>query len=104
MALLYGSICLSNIPKELCKRVKCQDGVERVFLNISVVEKKQPQVFGERTYTHFVSCQPKKEERKENVNYILGDLETYAPKVAQTPTFEQIANSPSVDESDDLPF
>lgn len=29
--MLRGSICLSDIPKELIKKVKCKDGKERCF-------------------------------------------------------------------------
>lgn len=79
-SILIGSICLTDIPKELIKRVVCKDGKERAYLNLAIIEKKQPQSFTNngitRTYTHFISCAPKKEERKDGVNYILGDLET----------------------------
>lgn len=79
-SILTGSICLSDIPRELVRKVTCRDGRERMYLNIAVITKKNPQTFTnngvDRTYTHFVSCSPKQEERKEGVNYILGDLET----------------------------
>lgn len=39
MANLYGSICLSDIPKELMKKVMTAKG-EKIFLNISIGEKK----------------------------------------------------------------
>lgn len=100
--MLLGSICLSDIPKEVMKKVMCKDGKERIFLNISVCERKTPATFGDKTYTHFISCAPKKDERKEGVNYFIGDLQTYEPQ-PRTPTAEQIANAPSVTD-DDLPF
>lgn len=103
MSSLYGSICLSEIPREQMKKVLCKDGKERIFLNIRVSERKEPATFGNNTYTHFVSCSPKKEERKEGVNYFLGDLQTYNPQPS-TPTPEQIAGAPSVSPEDDLPF
>ena len=28
MAILSGSICLSDIPREQMKKIKCKDGVE----------------------------------------------------------------------------
>lgn len=65
MSSLYGSICLSDIPRSQMKKIMCKDGKERIFLNIFVGERKEPATFGDRTYTHFVSCSPKKEERKE---------------------------------------
>ena len=98
--MLYGSLCLSQIPRELIKKVMCKDGKERCFLNISIIERKEKSQFGD---THFVSCAPKKEERKENINYIFGDLKTYEP-TPNTPTQEQINSAPSVTADDNLPF
>lgn len=108
-SLLTGSICLSDIPKSQMRKVLCKDGKERIYLNIAVVTKKQAQTFTNngisRTYTHFISCAPKKEERKEGENYILGDLETrtFAP---QAPTQEDVDAAPRVAPGDplDLPF
>lgn len=68
MSSLFGSICLSEIPREQMKKVMCKDGKERIFLNIWVGERKEPATFGSNTYTHYVSCSPKKEERKDGVN------------------------------------
>lgn len=56
MSSLYGSICLSDIPTEQIKKVRCKDGKERLFLNIFVGERKEPSEFDGRRYTHFVSC------------------------------------------------
>jgi hypothetical protein len=102
---LTGSICLTDIPVSQMKKVMCKDGKERVFLNVAIFAKKQPQTFGDRTYTHFISCAPKKEERIEGENYIMGDLETRSSK-PQTPTTEDVANAPSFapNEKPDLPF
>lgn len=106
-SLLTGSICLSDIPRSQMKKVMCKDGKERVYLNIAVIARKQPQSFTNngvaRTFTHFISCAPKKEERVDGENYIMGDLETktFAP---QSPTTEDINNAPSVGPDVDLPF
>lgn len=100
MSSMYGSICLSDIPKEQMKKVKCKDGQERIYLNVRVVERKQPSQYG---HTHFITCEPKKEERKEGVNYIFGDLKEWS-SVANKPTAEDINNAPTVGEDDDLPF
>lgn len=95
---MYGSLCLSNIPKRLFKKVMCKDGKERVFLNIKVVKRKEPK-FG---YTHFFSCEPKEEkDRVEGEMYICGDLTEYSP---QMPTAEEIAAAPPIPEDDQLPF
>lgn len=100
MALLFGSICLSDIPRSEIKKVMCKDGQERLFLNVAVIERKEASQFGD---THFISCAPKQEERKDGVNYIIGDLKVWNPK-PQQPTQEEIAQAPSVAEDDDLPF
>ena len=109
-SLLSGSICLSDIPKSQMKKVMCKDGKERIYLNVAVITKKQPQTFTSEngvahTNTHFITCAPKKEERIDGVNYILGDLETrtFTP---QSPTPEDVANAPSIapGENPDLPF
>lgn len=94
--LLYGSICLSRIPRELIQDVTCKDGQVRKFLNIKIVERKEKSQFGD---THFVSCEPTKDKRKEGVNYIIGDIKTWEDnqQQAQQPQGQQAAN-------DDLPF
>src|SRR5574344_1221017 len=99
MALLIGSICLSNIPKEQIKKVKCKDGIERLYLNVAVCEKKEKGRFGD---THFLTCAPKKEERKDGVNYIIGDLKQWE-QANVAPTTEEIEGAPVSDDTD-LPF
>ena len=102
--LLIGSICLSKIPRSEMKKIMCKDGVERVFLNVAVVERKEKSQFGD---THFISCAPKKDERKDGVNYVIGDLKVWNPE-PQMPTTEEIAAAPAYvpdPASDDaLPF
>lgn len=62
MAILSGSICLSDIPREQMKKIKCKDGVERIYVNVAVIERREKSQFG---HTHFITCSPKKEERVE---------------------------------------
>lgn len=57
MAILSGSICLSEIPREQMKKVMCKDGVERIYVNVAVIERKEKSQFG---HTHFITCSPKK--------------------------------------------
>lgn len=108
-SMLTGSICLTDIPREMMKKVLCKDGVERVYLNISVLTRKEPVTFGgkdgnPRTYTHFVSCAPKKDDRKEGVNYIIGDLTERVFEPAVTPPSpQQVEQAPAAAPSD-LPF
>jgi len=104
-----GSLCLSDIPKELIKVVKCKDGVERAFLNISIHELKEPRVdeSGKVTSDHFVSCAPRKEERDEKKNYIFGSLRKWNEQAnSAMPSQEDINNAPSyVDgQNTGLPF
>lgn len=101
--MLLGSICLSDIPRDVIKKVMCKDGKEKFFVNVAICERKESVTFGDRTYTHFVSCAPKKEERKDGVNYFIGDLQTYNPQ-PKTPTLEQIDSAPGLSENDELPF
>lgn len=98
--MLLGSICLSDIPRSEIKKVMCKDGKERMYLNIAVIERKEKGQYGD---THFISCAPRKEERKEGVNYIIGDLKTWEP-VSLMPTTDEIASAPAVDDEDVLPF
>ena len=93
---IYGSICLSDIPKRLFK--KADNG--KVYLNISIHKRKEVGKYG---HTHFISCAPKKEEQQEGEFYICGDLKEYVPVSTQTPTAEDINNAPAA-EDDDLPF
>lgn len=100
--ILYGSICLSDIPKEEIKAIQCKDGKRRLFLNVSVIERKERSQFG---HTHFVTCSPRKEERREGVNYIIGDLKTHEPQPS-APSPEEVAAAPAAtrEDFDDLPF
>lgn len=99
--LIYGSICLSAVPKELFKKVRCKDGQERVYLNIKVVRRKEVSRFGD---THFVSCAPRQEEQVDGVNYICGDMKEYVPQQQQRAVSqEDIAAAPKASD-DDLPF
>ena len=97
---IYGSICLSDVPKELFKKVKCQDGKERVYLNIAIKKRKEVGKYG---HTHFITCEPKdKDERKDGVNYICGDLTEYVAK-GNTPSAEDVNSAPAAG-ANDLPF
>ncbi len=110
MAMKFvGSICLSDIPKSEIKMVECRDGKKRAFLNISIHEKKEPfkDANGKVISDHLISCAPKKENRQEGVNYIIGNLRTWQEQTAALPTPEDIAAAPSYEEAgenDQLPF
>ena len=98
-----GSICLSDIPREVMKKVMTRNG-EKVYVSVYIGESKTPATFGDRTYTHYVSCGPRREERKEGVNYFIGDLMEYGTQARDVPSPEEIGGAPSVGDDYDLPF
>lgn len=113
--VLTGSICLSDIPKELIKKVETKQidpatgkPITKMFLSLAVMELSEPSKFGD---THFISCAPKKEERIEGRNYIVGNFKRWIPKTEHI-TQEQINNAPSLspeeveelEKTSDLPF
>jgi hypothetical protein len=98
--ILSGSICLSEIPREQMKKVKCKDGTIKIYLNVAVIERKEKSQFGS---THFITCSPKKEERKDGVNYIIGDLKEYIMQ-SNAPSPEEVNASPTIGPDDDMPF
>lgn len=67
MAGYYGSICLTDIPKELITTGK--NG--KKYLNIEIGERRQPSQFGA---THYVKASVKQEQKRDGVNYYIGDL------------------------------
>ncbi len=116
--VLTGSICLTDIPKELIKVVETKQidpatgkPITKKFLNLAVMELSEPSKFGD---THFISCAPKKEERIEGRNYIIGNFKKWIPKTervsqediaaARSMTAEEIAAAEAAGESSDLPF
>ena len=64
---LYGSICLSDIPKELITVGK--NG--KKYLNIEVKERREVSQFG---MTHYIKAYCKKEHQRQGVNYYIGEL------------------------------
>ena len=93
---LYGSICLTDIPRELFR--KADNG--KVYLNLRIYERKEIGKFG---HTHVASCAPRKDEQKEGVNYFCGDFKVSEPQQYAPPTPEQVAAMPPAEPAD-LPF
>lgn len=91
----YGSLCLSDIPRRLIKEGK--DG--KMYLNINIVERKQPSQYGE---THFIVASCRKEEQVENENRFIGGCQPFAKREAYTP--EDIEKMPVAQKTDELPF
>ena len=99
-----GSICLTDIPKELIATGK--NGKE--YLNIAIFANKD----GANQWgnTHYMTCAPKKEERQEGVNYIIGNLKERGGESANpvdninAPKGEETAAQQASGSDDDLPF
>ncbi len=67
MANFYGSLCLTDIPKELITTAR--NG--KKYLNIEVNERREVSQYGA---THSVRCSVRKDEIREGVNYYIGEL------------------------------
>ena len=92
---VVGSICLSDIPKERIK--KAENG--KVYVNIALYAMRKEDDYG----NHYVaSCAPKQEERKDDVNYLVGKFRVLPPK-NEPNTPEDIDNLPPVDVNE-IPF
>lgn len=94
-----GSIELTAIPKEVIKVVE-KDGKKKMFLNFGVLEMDTPSKYGD---THCITCAPKKEEKKEGVNYLCGHLKPWVEKEKQEDP-AVVAAAPVASESDKLPW
>lgn len=90
MANYYGSICLSDIPKE--QIVKAKNG--KKYLNISINERQEPSQYG---HTHYIRMKDKKDDK---VVYI-GELKPSLYDNQQAQAQQQV---PQQQEDDDLPF
>lgn len=101
MAGFYGSLCLTDIPKELITTGK--NG--KKYLNIEIGERRQPSQYGA---THYVKASVKAEQKRDGVNYYIGDLKPSrydgqaAQQSAAPETQNQAFNVP--DKDGDLPF
>lgn len=95
---LYGSLCLSDIPKELITVGK--NG--KKYLNIVVNKRREVSQFG---MTHIMSrLIVKKEQQREGVNYYIGELK---PSSYQNNNAAGQATSSAPggeNKEDDLPF
>lgn len=93
-----GSICLTDIPKETIKIVE-KNG--KKYLSIAVLELTEPSKYGD---THFISCAPKKDERIEGRNYIIGNLRTWHNPEQVSQADINAAPTLTEEEQNDLPF
>lgn len=95
---LYGSICLSDIPKEAITTGK--NG--KKYLQINIGERRTPSQWG---HTHYVRVYAKQDTLPEGTNLFIGDLKisTYNnDNNADNP--QQTETTTSTDQSSGLPF
>lgn len=84
---LYGSMCLSDIPKELIRTA----GNGKKYLNIEVNERREPSQYGQ---THYVKASCRKDQAKEGVNYYIGELKPSAYQPYQQQQQQQQQRQP----------
>lgn len=90
---LYGSVCLSDIPKELIRKSE-KNGKQ--YINIGISQLREKSKFGD---THTITVNVPKEQRKLSDKAIyIGNLKTWDGGSASQRAPTQQA------EEDDLPF
>lgn len=96
---LYGSICLTDIDKSLITTAK--NGKQ--YLNIELRERREPSQYG---HTHYIKQVAKADQRKDGVNYYIGDLKPsqYQQQAPQQAPQQQVRQAPPVNPNDELPF
>lgn len=85
---LYGSICLTDIPKELI--TVGRNG--KKYLNVVINKRREVSQYG---MTHYVKAHCRKELQRDGVNYYIGDLK---------PSSYQNNNTSTPTQNEDLPF
>lgn len=84
---LYGSICLSKIPKELITKDKQGNS----YLNIAISKRKEVSQYGD---THTIVASVKKEDRKDGEKPIyIGNLKEWNNQNNDNPPKEQNKNN-----------
>lgn len=64
---LFGSICLSDIPRELI--TTASNG--KKYLRVEIRQRKDTDQYGN---THYVKAYGRKDQRRDGVNYYIGNL------------------------------
>lgn len=95
---IIASLCLSDIPKEAIK----VGNNGKKYLSIVIAEGREPDAYDN---THYITISQTKEQRdaKEKKVYI-GNGKAYRPQATAPVTAEDVANMPSAESTDDLPF
>lgn len=93
---LFGTICLSDIPREL---IRTSEKNGKKYLTVIVGERRTPSQYG---HTHYLKAYAKRGEVAENTNLFIGDFKVSqysgdAPNVTQEPQQAPATNN-------ELPF
>lgn len=99
MANLFGSICLTDIPREL---IQTSEKNGKKYLSVIIAERRTPSQYG---YTHYIKAYAKRGEVAQEVNLYIGELK---PSQYGNDNQQQAAApspKPSAEgKDDDLPF
>ena len=68
---LVANICLSDIPAEVIYTAPSG----KKYLSVQINERREVGMRGE---THYITCLPKKELRRDGVNYFIGSAKPSA--------------------------
>lgn len=93
---LFGSICLTDIPKELI--TTATNG--KKYLTIVVNERREPSRYG---HTHYIKAYCKKENQRPDVNYYIGELKPSIMSASTSSAFPDYEEQ-SAPDSEELPF
>lgn len=96
MENLFGSICLTDIPKELITVGK--NG--KKYLNIVINARREASQYG---HTHYIKAYCKREQQRDGVNYYIGELKPSKMQSEQPHGHAQQPANVQTD-NDDLPF
>ena len=101
MANLFGSICLTDIPREL---IQTSEKNGKKYLSVIIAERRTPSQYG---YTHYIKAYAKRGEVAQDTNLYIGELK---PSQYNNESNNQQAATPTPapkaegNGDDDLPF
>lgn len=93
----YGSICLSDIPKELITTAR--NG--KKYLNVVVNQRREVGQFG---HTHYIKAYAKKGAVSPDTNLYIGELKPSEYQDGQAQSRPAYPPAPPIDQGDGLPF
>ena len=93
----YGSICLSDIPKELITTAR--NG--KKYLNVVVNQRREVGQYG---HTHYIKAYAKKGTVSTDTNLYIGELKPSEFQEGQAPSRPTYPPAPPTAQDDDYPF